>query len=86
MTVVAAWPSFYKPLNTTVIEEASRYNTWHGAYLKSLYVITVMFHLGHVFTDGPEPTGLRYCVNSASLELVTQEKSDEDTLLHDQHL
>ena len=71
------WPSFYKPITTSVIEEQE--DTSHGMLRTEILCHHCDAHLGHVFPDVPEPTGLRYCVNSASLELKTQEKNDEDT-------
>lgn len=66
------WPSFYQPIEPAAVkEEADR---------KLLYTRTEILcshcdaHLGHVFEDGPEPTGLRYCMNSASLLLEPEEE------------
>jgi len=60
------WPSFYQPVSNESV--ATESDTTHGMRRVEALCSKCGAHLGHVFEDGPRPTGLRYCMNSASLD------------------
>ncbi|MYD37041.1 MAG: peptide-methionine (R)-S-oxide reductase MsrB [Dehalococcoidia bacterium] len=64
------WPSFWEPLEGAVIKEEE--DRSFGMVRTEVMCGTCGAHLGHLFPDGPAPTGLRYCLNSASLRLDTE--------------
>ena len=69
----SGWPSYWAPAAPEAVKEIE--DTSHDMHRIEVRCAKCDGHLGHVFPDGPPPTGLRYCINSASLDFVAREKT-----------